>query len=202
MPIKASQEPIQNAPEQNNFWKGLADLVKTAVIVIVLVVVTRGFILQPFIVDGSSMSPRFHTNDYLIVDKISYRLHAVTRGDIVVFKYPLDTSVNYVKRVIGLPGETVRIQNGAVIIISAANPKGFTLNEPYVINHDPTTLQSGASLAEYNVPADSYFVMGDNRPASSDSRSWGFLPKSDMVGRVDVQAFPLNEASVVSDPTY
>jgi signal peptidase I len=188
--------------DRSAFWKNLADLVKTALVVIVLVVITRGFILQPFIVEGSSMAPRFHTNDYLLVDKLSYHFHPVSRGDIVVFKYPYNTSVNYVKRVIGLPGETVKIQDGSVYIINAQNPNGFKLNEPYVIDDAQTLLPSGASTGEYTVPSDSYFVMGDNRPASSDSREWSFLPKSDMIGRVIIQAFPLSEASILHDPTY
>jgi len=198
-PIQSPSNPDSN---QTTLWRGLADLVKTALVVIVLVVITRGFILQPFIVDGSSMEPRFHTNDYLLVDKISYRLHPVTRGDIIVFKYPLQTSVNYVKRVIGLPGETVKIQNGSVYIINSQYPDGLALSEPYVIDHAETLLPSGAADAQYVVPANEYFVMGDNRPASSDSRSWGFVPKDDIIGRVDVQAFPLNEFTFISDPKY
>jgi len=194
--------PDTTQAERRAFWKNLSDLVKTAIIVIILVVVTRGFILQPFIVEGSSMAPRFHTNDYLLVDKLSYHLHAVQRGDIVVFKYPYNTSVNYVKRVIGLPGETVKIDNGSVYIINAQNPNGMKLTEPYIIDNAPTVPSSGASEAQYVVPADSYFVMGDNRPASSDSREWSFLPKSDLIGRVIIQAFPLAQASVIHDPTY
>ena len=199
---ETNKQPILSPSERDAFWKNLADLVKTALVVLVLVVITRGFILQPFIVEGSSMAPRFHTNDYLLVDKLSYRLHPVSRGDIVVFKYPYNTSVNYVKRVIGLPGETVRIDQGSVYIVNAQHPEGFKLSEPYVIDHAQTYLPSGASKAEYPVPSDSYFVMGDNRPASSDSREWSFLPKSDMIGRVIVQAFPLSQASVVKVPTY
>ena len=196
-------EPIQTpVPDQFDLWKFIAELVKTAVIVCVLVYVTRTFLLQPFIVEGSSMFPRFETNDYLLVDKLTYRLHDAHRGDIIVFKYPFDTSVNYVKRVIGLPGETVKITNGQVSIINSQNPNGLLLNEPYINGHVQTLLPSGASSAEYKVPDDSYFVMGDNRPASSDSREWSFMPKKDMIGRVIIEAFPFNKASIVTDPTY
>ena len=147
------------------------------------------------------MFPRFQTNDYLLVDKISYRFEQPHRGDIIVFKYPGDTSINYVKRVIGLPGERVHIEAGKVSVINTASPNGTLLSEPYVSDGNITTTSSGAK-ADFTVPADNYFVLGDNRQASSDSREWGMLPKNDIIGIVRVQAFPLNRISLIPHASY
>lgn len=204
-PTPTENRSVAASATQNDFWRFSAELIKTALIVSVLAYVIRVFVLQPFIVDGASMAPTFHTNDYLMVDKLSYRLHPAARGDIVVFKYPLDTSpnpVNYVKRIIGLPGERVRIEDGKVYIVNKDNPDGFLLDEPYINADALTTLQSGAAKAEFVVEENQYFVMGDNRPASSDSRQWGVLPKKDMIGRVVLQAFPLDRVHVIEHARY
>lgn len=148
------------------------------------------------------MFPRFETNDFLVVDKITYRIHPPARGDIIVFKYPYDLQTNYVKRVIGLPGEKVKIQDGKVTIINTAHPEGFTLEEPYVSDGNTTTLSATSASNEFSVPQNKYFVLGDNRRASSDSREWGFLPKEDIIGRVFVQAYPFSRASWVSHGIY
>ena len=205
MPDEEEHSPIVVTPEKSekgDFWQFSAELIKTALVVAVLAYVIRLFVIQPFIVDGSSMFPRFQTNDYLLVDKVSYRFHTPNRGDIVVFKYPLDTSVNYVKRIIGLPGETVRIQNGTVSILSGNQAQGTSLTEPYINGGAKTLLPSEAAQADFVVPTGHYFVLGDNRPASSDSREWGLLPQEDIIGKVIVQAYPLSRLHVVSAQTY
>jgi len=194
--------PQNNNPDSFSLWKFFAELSKTVLIVVALVYITRGFFLQPFIVDGASMEPKLHTNDYLLVDKISYRFTQPKRGDVIVFKYPNDTSVNYVKRVIGLPGETIRIDNGKVYLINSANPQGLLLNEPYINNSALTLLSDGQTKEDFPVPADNYFVMGDNRPESSDSREWSYLPKKDVIGRVFLRAYPVEQISTFTDPTY
>jgi signal peptidase I len=199
----AKSEPKSVVIErQPDLWRFLAELIRTALIVGILAYVIRIFVLQPFVVEGSSMFPRFETNDFLIVDKISYHIHGPERGDIIVFKYPGDLSTNYVKRVIGLPGDTVRITDGKVTVINTTHPNGVTLSEPYVAAGNITTVPTGSPSSEYTVPAGDYFVLGDNRRASSDSREWGFLPKEDLIGRVVVQAFPINQASFVSHARY
>lgn len=142
------------------------------------------------------MSPKFHTNDYLIIDKISYRFSAPKRGDIIVFKYPNDTSVNYVKRVIGLPGDRVDISSGNVVVNSKQ------LQETYISSNVITQMLNGRSQASFTVPPDNYFVLGDNRPNSSDSREWGFMPKSDLIGRVAVELLPLERAELISRINY
>jgi signal peptidase I len=130
------------------------------------------------------MEPTFETGQYLIVDELSYRLSAPERGDVIVFRYPKDPSQYFIKRIIGLPGETVQIQGGEVFI-AAANGQRRQLSEPYITNHG-----NGADMSTTLAP-DEYFVMGDNRPESSDSRSWGILPKQNIVGRAFLRLLPI-----------
>lgn len=196
-----AHKPVHPA-EHNDVWRFGAELIRTAIIVTVLAVAIRTLAVQPFVVEGSSMFPRFETSDFLIVDKITYRFEAPSRGDIIVFKYPYDLQTNYVKRVIGLPGETVKIQDGQVIVINSTYPNGVILDEPYVSAGNTTTLPVTSASNEFVVPADKYFVLGDNRRASSDSREWGFLPKEDIIGRVFVQAYPFARASWVNHASY
>lgn len=188
--------------EQNDIWRFGAELIRTAIIVSVLAIAIRTFAIQPFVVEGSSMFPRFETNDFLIVDKISYRFSEPERGDIIVFKYPYDLQTNYVKRIIGLPGDTVKISDGKVIIINDAHPDGVVLSEPYLPSDNITTLSVTSATNQFIVPANKFFVLGDNRRASSDSREWGLLPKEDVIGRVFVQVYPFSRASWVSHARY
>lgn len=197
-----SETPAPQAERQPDLWRFLAELIRTALIVGILAYGIRLFVLQPFVVEGSSMYPRFQTNDFLIVDKVSYHLHTPERGDIIVFTPPIDATTHYVKRVIGLPGDTVRFQDGKVIIVNSTHPQGATLTEPYISAGNTTTLPAGTNKTEYTVPANEYFVLGDNRRASSDSREWGLLPKENIIGRVVLQVFPLNRGSVVSHARY
>lgn len=167
---------------KQNFLK---ELLKLIVLAAVIVIPFRLFIAQPFIVDGASMDPTFATGQYLIVDELSYHFEAPARGSVLIFKYPLDTSKYFIKRVIGLPGETVNIKDGAVSIVNAAHPQGFALNEPYIkLPLDQT--------ASFTVPAGDYFVMGDNRFGSDDSRIWGPVPTSDIIGRPIIRLWPLS----------
>ena len=182
--------------ERNELWRFTAELIRTALIVGVLTFLIRGFLIQPFVVKGESMSPRFHSNDYLLVDKLSGVLGIPQRGDIIVFKYPNNTAENYVKRVIGLPGDRVTIANGRVTVATADKPNGVVLDEPYLGPGITTTPIDGSPSANYVVPAKTFFVLGDNRPNSSDSRDWGFLPEEDLIGRVVVEAYPFNQAAI------
>lgn len=165
----------------------LKDLFTLAFLIIVVVVPIRLFIVSPFIVDGDSMHPTFENLDYLVIDEFLYYFQAPKRGEVVVFRYPGNPSVFYIKRIIGLPGETVSINHGAVDITTAAGEK-FALEEPYIVNEDATYTKS------ISLNPDEYFVMGDNRPNSSDSRIWGPLPKRDIIGRVDLRLLPLKES--------
>jgi signal peptidase I len=166
----------------------LKDLFTLAFLIVVVVIPIRVFIISPFVVDGDSMHPTFQNLDYLIIDEIIYSFTSPARGDVVVFRYPLKPSVFYIKRVIGLPGETVSINRGVVTITDAAGVT-FPLAEPYIVNEDATYTK------KVSLNTDEYFVMGDNRPNSSDSRVWGVLPKKNIVGRVDLRLLPIPKSS-------
>jgi signal peptidase I len=165
----------------------LKDIFILALLIIVVVVPIRLFVISPFVVDGESMEPTFQNLDYLIVDELAYDFHAPARGDVIVFRYPLDPSIFYIKRIIGLPGETVSITQG-IVTITETNGQKITLNEPYVVNEDATYSEN------ISLTSDEYFVMGDNRPNSSDSRVWGPLPRKDIVGRVDLRLLPVSKS--------
>jgi len=173
--------------------KDLWDLVKFALIALVIVVPIRMFVAQPFVVSGESMFPTFHNGEYLIVDELSYLLGSPHRGDVIIFRYPGDTKRFFIKRIIGMPGEEISIKDGIVTIINKENPNGFTLTEPYIDEKFNTT-------SSYKTESDEYFVMGDNRNRSSDSRVWAEplttkLTNKLIIGRAYLRLFPLKEIS-------
>ncbi len=180
--------PTELPPKENSenpFW----EILRFTLIAIIVVLPIRWYIAQPFIVSGASMEQTFHNNEYLIVDQLTYRFREPERGEVVIFRYPHDPSKYFIKRVIGLPGETVSIENNAITITSKENPEGLVLEEPY-IGDVVTDGNQSITLAE-----EEYFVMGDNRGHSSDSRSWGALEKDKIVGRAWLRLFPPTELS-------
>ncbi len=191
MPTTNEQVPV-SGPDQDPSAKpqslasSMGEFARFASIVIVIVVLVRLFIAQPFIVSGTSMVPTFQNNNYLIVDEISYRFEAPQRGDIIIFHPTVAPKEYYIKRVIGIPGDTVNVTNGVVTITNAEHPQGEVLNEPYIT---PDTLTENVTTV---VPAGQYFVMGDNRPASYDSRIWGLEPQNMIVGRAFLRLFPVS----------
>ena len=164
----------------SRFWK---DTIKLVILALLIVVPFRLYIAQPFVVEGASMDPTFATGQYLIVDEISYYFKNPARGSILVFKYPKDRKKSFIKRVIGLPNEEILISEGLVTIINPQNPDGFVLEEPYL---EFTKKDS----FEYILGPDEYFVLGDNRLASSDSRVWGPVREEDIIGRPIIRFFP------------
>lgn len=176
------------------FW-AVFEVVETVVIAVVAVVLVRTFVAQPFLVSGSSMEPGFQNGDYLLVDEIAYRFHEPTRGDVVVFKYPLDPRSYYIKRVIGLPGERV-VVSGNVVTVYTKDGNTEALKESYVAR------MSGVERGEYTVKQGEYFVMGDNRDFSYDSRRWGMLPQSDLIGLVRFRLWPINKAMAFGAYAY
>ena len=160
------------------------ELFKFILIAAAIVFPIRLFVAQPFIVSGASMDPTFRNGQYLIVDELSYRLQEPDRGDVIIFRYPKNPKEFFIKRIIGLPGETVSINGNAITITKAG--KTVSLSEPYVTNH------GNGSARSYQLKADEYFVMGDNRPESSDSRVWGTLPRDNIVGKAFMRLLPLN----------
>ena len=157
---------------------------------IVIVVPIRLFVAQPFVVEGESMHPAFESGDYLIVAQLSYRFNDPKRGDVVVFRYPNDPKIFYIKRIIGLPGETVHINEGKTSV-TKTDGTVIELDESYVVAEDATyTIDSTLGDGEF-------FVMGDNRPRSSDSRVWGALPEEDIMGRAFLRLLPPNKTGVL-----
>jgi signal peptidase I len=166
----------------------LKDLFTLAFLIVVVVIPIRVFIISPFVVDGASMHPTFENLDYLIVDEIIYSIKAPARGEVIVFRYPENPNIFYIKRLIGLPGETVSINRG-VVTITTVDKKTLILEEPYIVNEDATYTK------DVSLNAGEYFVMGDNRPNSSDSRIWGVLPRKNIIGRVDLRILPVSKSS-------
>lgn len=171
------------------------DVFKTVTTVLGVAFLIRFFLIQPFYVSGQSMEPTFENNQYIIVDQVSYRFHAPRRGDVVVFKYPKNVSFSFIKRIIGLPGDTVTIHEGEVTVTNSKNPDGLTLAEKYI-----TSRTSGELTT--TLKKDEFFVLGDNRPNSSDSRSWGILPKRLIVGKVWVVLYPFDDFKTIHTPAY
>jgi signal peptidase I len=186
------------------------DFIKETVYIIVLSLVIvlpiRTYIAQPYIVSGASMDNTLQNGNYLIIDEISYRFQEPKRGDVIVFKtppkglelqkLPLTKTVYYIKRVIGLPGETVDINGDEVKIYNKENPDGYVLVEPYIYINKLTPSPFSDLKLKTTLKDGEYFVMGDNRHNSSDSRLWGILPKENIVGNTYLRLFPFTEISV------
>jgi len=153
----------------------------------------RLYIAEPYIVDGASMNPTFETGNYLIVDKLSYKISEPKRNTVIVFKYPSNPKKDFIKRIIGLPGETVIMKNNIVSIINEANPKGFIIDQSYVTHHCLQTDKNCIISFEKKLGIDEYFVLGDNRRESFDSRSWGPLNKKYLLGKPILRLWPLNK---------
>ncbi len=168
------------------------EIVKIVAISLAIIIPVRYYLIQPFFVRGASMMPNFDSGQYLVVDEISYRLDEPERGEVIVFKYPLDTSQYYIKRIIGLPGETVKIENNQIIIYNQFNPEGEILDESDYLTAKVVTW----GRIRMELGPDEYFVLGDNRPASSDSRQWGVLEEDNIIGRVWLRVWPFNLATV------
>jgi signal peptidase I len=162
------------------------EIVKIAIIALIIVVPIRAFVFQPFFVRGASMEPNFHDFDYLIVDEISYRFSEPKRGDVIVFYNPSNNSQRFIKRIIGLPGETIKISEGSVSIKNDAD--FFILNETAYLSENIKTPGNREVLLEQS----QYFVMGDNRGLSLDSRSFGALEEDLIIGKESFRLWPLS----------
>jgi signal peptidase I len=184
------QQMKENFEKKESGWKTFWELARFTIIAIAIVIPIRIFIAQPFIVSGSSMYPTFENRQYLVVDEISYKLNNPQRDDVVIFRYPNDTKKFFIKRIIGLPNETVNIKGSDITIINKEHPDGFKLNQPYVKNTSNNNLN-------FELKNDEYFVMGDNRNASSDSRSWGAVPRKLLIGKAFLRLFPINKISIM-----
>lgn len=187
-----NEEALLNAnqPHKETVKESFWELFRFAIIAIAIVVPIRIFIAQPFVVSGSSMFPTFEDKQYLIVDEISYRLSEPKRDDVVVFKYPNDKTKFFIKRIIGLPNETIDIKGNEVTITNQEHPEGLKLEQPFVQNKSNNDMH-------FELTSDEYFVMGDNRSGSFDSRSWGPVPKKLLVGKAFLRLLPINKINIL-----
>lgn len=172
------------------------DFLKIAIVAAAIVLPIRYFLFQPFIVKGESMIPNLQQGNYLIIDEISHKIGELKRGEIVVFRYPLDAKQRFIKRIIGLPGETVKVKDGKIAI--SKNGENLILDE---IKYLPDVLNTEGDV-EISLGENQYFVLGDNRQFSFDSRIWGVLPEKDIIGRAVFRVYPFSEMSFISSPDY
>ena len=170
----------------------IGELVKITLIALAIIVPVRYFLIKPFYVNGASMEPTYYNREYLIIDELSYRFNPPERGEVVVFRYPLDESQFFIKRIIGLPGERIAVRDGAVTVYREAFPDGVALAEPYLAEGTVTAGEADITLGDGE-----YFVMGDNRSASLDSRRFGPLPLRDIIGRAWLRGWPFDRLGVL-----
>lgn len=203
---------IEEKEKQTNAYQGVGsfvlEIIKIVFLAFIIIVPIRVFLFQPFFVQGASMEPNFENNQYLVVNELGFKetnigfgyhnwfqikpFREIKRQKVIVFRYPLDPSNFFIKRVIGLPGEKIQIADGQVTIFNHTHPRGLILNETAYL---PVGLKTTGHLI-ITLKNNQYFVMGDNRMFSSDSRSWGPVPKKDIIGEVVFRAWPLNKISL------
>lgn len=172
------------------------DIIETIVVALAIFVVAYLFFFQPHQVKGASMEPNFHDEEYILTDKISYRFHPPERGNVVVFRAPKNRELDYIKRVVGLPGEKIRISNGEVFINDQKLKEDYLGN---ITTYPSSFLRVGE---EFLIPAGEYFVLGDNRSHSSDSREWGTVAREDIIGRAWLRYWPPQMFGILPKISY
>lgn len=175
------------------FW----EFIQIAFISLVIIIPIRYYVVQPFFVKGSSMEPSFQDGDYLIIDELSYHFREPDRGEVIVFRFPKNPDQFYIKRIIGLPNERIKIADGEIYIYNKDNPEGFVLKEVSYLNSENSLGNIDKTMEE-----NSYFVIGDNRLHSFDSRRWGGLEEKYIIGRVIFRVWPFDSAMAFSMPNY
>lgn len=174
----------------------ILEVIQVVAVSSAIIIPIRYFLVQPFYVKGASMEPNFYDHEYLIIDELSYRLRNPERGEIVVFRYPRDPKQFFIKRVIGLPGETVEISNGKIVLYTQEHPNGFALEEDYIV-HERTDGKMRTTLG-----GNEYFLLGDNRDESLDSRAFGAVKRAGIIGRVWIRGLPLSRLGTFESPVY
>jgi signal peptidase I len=185
--VQSGEEPVEKKGKTigREFW----ELLRVLLISLIIVIPIRFFVAQPFIVRGASMQPGFQDGEYLVVDELSYRFSDPSRGDVVILRYPLNPRKFFIKRIVGLPGETVIIEDGEVRIKTELGEL-FSIEEPYLGEGIRTYPDNIVDLGDVD-----YFVLGDNRVDSADSRVWGVLKGSNLVGRAFIRLWPISKIS-------
>ena len=191
------QKPEKNYNKAGEALSFVWETAKIIIISLAIILPIRYYLVQPFFVKGASMEENFHDGDYLLIDEISYRFDEPRRGDVIVFRYPENPSQFFIKRIIGLPGETIEIKDNNVVIFNNDYPKGFILGEGYLSLRQQTAGNYKAKLDNNN-----YYVLGDNRLQSSDSRRWGTLDKKFITGRAWVRLWPFTKVTKIEAVTY
>lgn len=177
------------------------EAIKVIFISVIIIVPIRLFVIQSFFVVGVSMQPSYENGDYLLVDKISYQFSEPSRGDVVVFKSPTDNYETYIKRIIGVPYDTVIIRGDTVEILAEDFEKGIIIDESYIQGSTGLHLESEGDMV-VSLGKGEYFVMGDNRSDSWDSRFWGNLEESEILGKVWVRLWPVGSVNFINRPSY
>ena len=180
--VAASTSPLPERPRRI-LYSWVRDLFFSIVVSLFIIL----FVYQPVKVEGGSMEPGLEDQERIFINKLVYRIGAIGRGDIIVFRYPRDLHKNFIKRVIGIPGDRIRINHGRVYV------NGQLIHEPYV----PEQYQDALSAAEITIPPDNYFVMGDHRTMSNDSREFGTVSRDLIYGKAVFGYWPLERLGVL-----
>lgn len=180
-----------------SFAYALKEILEVVLVAVLVVMGVRTFLVQPFLVSGQSMEPTFESGDYILINELSYYFKEPQRGEVVVFRPPVNEKTYYIKRIIGLPRERVVIEDGRIFIYNEKSPKGFELQELYL---SPELKTAGSK--DITLKSNEYFVMGDNRRASYDSRQWGPLTRDEILGSAWVRLWPLNKVMAFQKPAY
>ncbi len=180
-----------NDQENKKQLHPILEIIQFALIALIIVIPIRMFVAQPFIVNGESMDNTFHSGEYLIVDQISYRFNNPASGDVIIFRYPNNLSMFFIKRIIAVPGDTISINGNVVTITNDSYPAGKILYEEYITDTTFDTFIT-KELGEYE-----FFVMGDNRDRSSDSRTWGVLHREHIIGKAFLRLFPFDRIGIM-----
>ncbi len=181
-----------------DFLKKIFNFFDLFILFFLVALLMRFFVVQPFLVRGDSMYPTFHNLDYLFVERLTYYFREPQRGEVIVFHFPKNESDFFIKRIIGLPGERVIIKNGKIAIEKATKTPDINLDEHVYLPKDLFTQGD----TDTTLRKDEYFVLGDNRSASYDSRLWGVLPRRDIVGKVLLRVLPPGQAKIFFGEDY
>ena len=176
-------------------YRLVREIIETIVLTILMFLVIR-FAVQNFNIEGTSMEPSLHNTELILVDKWSYLFHAPDRGDVIVFVAPPDPSQDYIKRIVAVPGDVLTIHDTTVIV------DGVTLKEPYVAPQNQGNPYAFKVINNMTIPPNDYFVLGDNRGGSSDSRNWGFVPRANIIGKAALVYWPLGQNNDGFLPNY
>jgi len=191
------EENTQNLSPKNEILAFVWETVKVVVISLAIILPIRYYLVQPFFVKGASMEPNFEDGDYILVDELSFRFRDAERGEVIIFRFPQQPSQFFIKRIIGLPEETVQVKDNQVTVFNEENPEGFVLSETYLAPEQKTLGTMTTKLDD-----NEYFVLGDNRLQSSDSRRWGPVNQNLVMGRAFLRPWPFTRASKIPSAVY